>query len=64
MGHRSGYAYDSTTARRVRHTKKDRRCIHCKGIIRKGEPYTLWRGYPSMAEHEPECPPATRSDNP
>lgn len=57
MSHWNGYAYDSASATKVRRTRRDRKCVHCGGIIRKGEPYTNWNGYPGFAEHEPECPP-------
>jgi hypothetical protein len=56
MGHWNGYAYDSPSATRVRRTRRDRTCIHCKRPIPRGREYTCWHGYAGMAEHYPECP--------
>jgi hypothetical protein len=54
--HWNGYAYDSPSASQVRHTRRDRRCCHCHGLIYKGEEYDNWNGYIGYAQHYPECP--------
>jgi hypothetical protein len=42
---------------RERKARRDKRCVHCGGVILKGEAYTLWRGYPDQPQHTPSCPP-------
>ena len=54
--HWNGYAYDSPSSARARRTRRDRRCIHCGGLIYKGEQYTNWNGYPGYPEHIDCCP--------
>lgn len=53
--HWNGYAYDSPSATKQRTARRDMRCIHCRGLIFKGEPYERWRAYRGFPEHV-ECP--------